>query len=59
LEDLELWDIVQEFFHVPVANALALLVEFRKRNNKEKGMICDAVWDHIIPHLTGKSYAFI
>jgi hypothetical protein len=35
-----------------------LLVEFRKRNNKAKRTICDAVWDHIIPHLTGKAWEF-
>jgi hypothetical protein len=56
LEDLELWDIFQA--HVPPATALVLLAEFKKRNNKAKRMICDAVRDHIIPHLTGKAYAF-
>jgi hypothetical protein len=35
-----------------------LLEEFRKRNNKEKRTICDAVRDHIIPHFIGKVYAF-
>jgi hypothetical protein len=35
-----------------------LLAEFRKRNNKTKRTMCDAVRDHIIPHLTGKDYAF-
>jgi hypothetical protein len=34
------------------------VAEFRKRNNKEKMTICDGVRDHIIPHLTGKDYAF-
>jgi hypothetical protein len=35
-----------------------LLAEFKKRNNKAKRTICDAVRDHIIPHLTRKSWAF-
>jgi hypothetical protein len=32
--------------------------EFRKRNNKKKRTISDVARDHIIPHLTGKEYAF-
>jgi hypothetical protein len=32
--------------------------EFRRRNNKEKRIICDVVRDHIIPHLTGKTCAY-
>jgi hypothetical protein len=35
-----------------------VLAGFRKRNNKAKRTICDAVRDHIIPRLTGKAYAF-
>jgi hypothetical protein len=58
LENLELWDIVQAVVHVPPATTPVLLAEFRKRNNKAKRMICDAVRDHIIPHLTGKACAF-
>jgi hypothetical protein len=58
LEDLELWDIVQATVRVPPATALVLLAEFMKRNNKAKRTICDAVRDHIIPHLTEKAYAF-
>ena len=58
LEDLELWDIVESVFFVSPATSPILLAEFRKRNNKEKGMICDALRDHNIPHLTGKACAF-
>jgi hypothetical protein len=32
--------------------------DFRKKNTKAKRTICDAVRDHVIPHLTGKDYAF-
>jgi hypothetical protein len=58
LEDLELWDIVEAPVVVPPATATVLLAEFMKRNNKAKRTMCDAMRDHIIPHLTGKAYAF-
>jgi hypothetical protein len=32
--------------------------KFRKWNNKAKRTIFDAVHDHIIPHLMGKTYAY-
>jgi hypothetical protein len=58
LENLELWDIVEA--HVPaiLVTAPVLVAEFRKRNNKAKRTICDAMQDHIIPHLTRKDYAY-
>jgi hypothetical protein len=43
LEDLELWDIVEAVVPAPPATTLVLLAEFRKRNNKAKRTICDAV----------------
>jgi hypothetical protein len=58
LEDLQLWDIVEVPVHVISVTTPVLLAEFRKRNNKAKRTICDAVRDHIIPHLTGKAYAY-
>jgi hypothetical protein len=58
LEDLELWDIVHTPVVVPPVTALALVAEFRKKNNKAKRTICDEVRDHVIPHLIGKDYAF-
>jgi hypothetical protein len=58
LEDLELWDIVQAVVPISPTTAPVLLAEFRKRNNKAKRTICDAVRDHIIPHFTGKAWAF-
>jgi hypothetical protein len=60
LEDLELWDIVQAPVVIPPAPAPSPLLDadFRKKNTKAKRTICDAVRDHIIPHLTGKDYAF-
>jgi len=42
---------------IPIT-APGLVAKFRKRNNKAKINICDAVRDHIIPHLTGKACAY-
>jgi hypothetical protein len=52
----ELWDIVESHV-VPPIDAV-LLVEFRKRNIKAKRTILDVVKDHIIPHVSGKDFAF-
>jgi hypothetical protein len=58
LEDLELWDIVEVVVPPIPVTALVFVAEFRRRNNKAKRIICDAVRDHIILHLTGKTCAF-
>jgi hypothetical protein len=60
LEDLELWDIVQAPVVIPPVPAPSPLLDanFRKNNIKAKRTIYDAMRDHIIPHLTGKDYAF-
>jgi hypothetical protein len=58
LEDLEVWDIVQAPVGVPPVTSPILVAEFRKRNNTAKRTICDAMRDHIIPHLTGKDFAY-
>jgi hypothetical protein len=55
LEDLELWDIVEAVVPVPHATIPVLLAEFKKRNNKAKRTICDAVRYHIIPTLDWES----
>jgi hypothetical protein len=56
LEELELWDIVEN--HVVPPTDAVLLAEFRKRNIKAKRTILDAVKDHIIPHVSGKDFAY-
>ena len=58
LEDLELWDIVEVAVPPIPVTAPVLVAEFRKKNKKAKKTICDAVRDHIIPHLMGKTCAF-
>ena len=55
LEDLELWDIVKVAIPPIPVTTPTLVAEFRRRNNKAKRIICDAVRDHIIPHLTGNT----
>jgi hypothetical protein len=56
LEEGELWDIVENPVVLPTD--AVLLVEFRKRNIKAKRTILDAVKDDIIPHVSGKDFAF-
>jgi hypothetical protein len=58
LEDLQLWDIVKAVVPPIPVTALILVEEFRRRNNKAKRMICDAMRDHIIPHLTRRNCAY-
>jgi hypothetical protein len=58
LEDLELWDIVKAVVPpIPVTTPV-LVEEYRKRNNKAKRTISDAVWDHIMPHVMGKAHSY-
>jgi hypothetical protein len=52
LEDLKLWDIVEAHVLVLPVTSPVLLADFRKRNNKAKRTICDAVRDHIIPQVS-------
>jgi hypothetical protein len=56
LEELELWDIVEN--HVVLPTDAVLLAEFRKRNIRAKRTVLDAVKDHVIPHVFGKDFAF-
>jgi hypothetical protein len=58
LEDLELWDIVEVVVPAIPVTAPVLVAEYRKRNNKVKRTISDAVRDHIIPHVTRKTHAY-
>jgi hypothetical protein len=58
LEYLELWDIVKVVVPPIPVTAPVLVAEFKRRYNKENRIICDAVRDHIIPHLTRNTFAF-
>ena len=55
LEECELWEIVESVVNVPTDPTQ--LVEFKK-NVKVKRIILDSVNDHIIPHVSGKDYAY-
>ena len=60
LEENELWDIVDS----TTTNPVVVLVDAvdkaasMKRDVKARRIILDAVKDHIIPHITGKTHAF-
>jgi hypothetical protein len=56
LEELELWDIMENRVVPPID--VVLLAEFRKRNIKAKRTILNVVKDHIIPHVSGKDFAY-
>jgi hypothetical protein len=43
---------------LPPVTAPLLVAEFKKRNIKAKRTILDVVKDHIIPHVSGKAFAY-
>jgi hypothetical protein len=60
LQENELWDIVENTTTHPVvvpADA-TLLAAYNKKSIKAKRFILDAIKDHLIPHLTGKTHAY-
>jgi hypothetical protein len=56
LDEEELWEIVENPV-VPPTDVF-LFAEFQKQNKRAKRTILDAVKDHVIPHITGKDFAF-
>ena len=60
LEEVELWDIVNntQLNPITVLTDATLLDDFQKNNVKAKRIILDAIKDHVIPHIAGKSNAF-
>jgi hypothetical protein len=60
LEDVELWDIVNNTQSNPVTvpTTATLLATFQKKNVKAKRIILDAIKDHVIPHVAGKTNAY-
>ena len=56
LEEYELWEIVETVVVVPTDPNL--LAEFQKKNIKAKRIILDSVKDHIIPHVSGRDFAY-
>ncbi len=60
LQENESWDIVENTatHHVVVPTDATLLAVYTKKSIKAKRIIFDAIKDHLIPHLTGKSNAY-
>jgi hypothetical protein len=60
LQENELWDIVENTttHHVVVPTNATLLATYTKKSIKAKRIILDAIKDHLIPHLTGKTNAY-
>jgi hypothetical protein len=60
LQENELWDIVENTtIHVVLVPTNAtLLATYNKKSIKAKRFILDAIKDHLIPHLTGKTHAY-
>ena len=56
LEEYVLWEIVEIVVVVPTN--LVSLAEFKKKNIKAKRIILDSVKDHIIPHVSGRDFAY-
>jgi hypothetical protein len=60
LQENELWDIVENTTTHPVVVPIdaTLLAAYTKKSIKAKRFILDAIKDHLIPHLTGKTHAY-
>jgi hypothetical protein len=60
LQKNELWDIVENTTTHPVVvpTDATLLAAYTKKSIKAKRFILDAIKDHLIPHLTGKTHAY-
>jgi hypothetical protein len=60
LQENELWDIVENTTTHPVVvpTDATLLAAYTKKSIKDKRFILDAIKDHLIPHLTGKTHAY-
>ena len=60
LQENELWDIVENTTTHPVVvpTHATLLAAYTKKSIKAKRFILDAIKDHLIPHLTGKTHAY-
>jgi hypothetical protein len=60
LQEKELWDIMENTttHHVVVPTDSTLLAAYTKKSIKAKRFILDAIKDHLIPHLMGKTHAY-
>jgi hypothetical protein len=60
LQENKLWDIVENTttHHIVVPIDATLLASYTKKSIKAKRFILDAIKDHLIPHLKGKTHAY-
>jgi hypothetical protein len=60
LQENELWNIVENTTTHPIVVPIdaTLLAAYTKKSIKAKRFILDAIKDHLIPHLTGKTHAY-
>jgi hypothetical protein len=60
LQENKLWDIVENSTTNPVNVPIdaTLLAAYTKKSIKAKRIILDAIKDHLIPHVTGKTNAY-
>jgi hypothetical protein len=60
LQENELWDIVENTTTHPVVVPIdaTLLAAYNKKSIKAKRFILDAIKDHLIPHVMGKTHAY-
>ena len=56
LEEVEVQDVVEAVAQAPTDSAK--LVEFNKKNVKEKMILLDAIKDLLFPHVSGMKYAY-
>ena len=56
LGELDLCEITKDVITIPTS--IDDLVEYNKKNVKEKHHLIDVVKDHLIPHVTGKNNAY-
>jgi hypothetical protein len=56
LDEGELWEIVENPVVPPTD--VVLFAEFQRQNKRAKRTILDVVKDYVIPHISGKDYAY-
>ena len=57
-KEQKLWDIIGASATITVPTDAALKADFDNKDIKAQRILLDSIKDHVIPHVTGKSYAF-
>ena len=53
-----LWDIIGASATITVPTDPSQKADFDKKDIKSQRILLDSIKDHVIPHVTGKSYAY-